>query len=157
MEHLQEQLAGYIVAATMEVFETMIFMDIQAGDMQVGNDIMVTADISSCIGLAGDVRGLVGVHCPGEVAMGITAAMLGMEFDEINEDVQDAVGEIVNMVAGGIKVGLAEQKKDTQLTVPTTVVGKSLRTGGLSGGTRLMVPFSVEQGTFGVEMKFVPF
>lgn len=155
MEHLLKQLEKYIVAATMEVFETMVFMDIQAGEMQTGKDVVFASEISSCIGLAGDVRGLVGVHCPGAVAMGITAAMLGMEIDELNEDVKDAVGEIVNMVAGGIKIGLAEQQKDIQLAVPTTIVGKSLRTGGLAGTIRLMVPFSTEYGTLGIEMRFV--
>jgi len=155
LDHLLKQLEKYIVAATMEVFETMVFMDIQAGEMQTGKEDVIGSDVSSCIGIAGDVRGLVGVHCPEIVARGITAAMLGMELDEVDEDVNDAVGEIVNMVAGGIKIGLAEQGKDIQLAVPITVTGKSLRTGGLAGTTRLMVPFSTEHGTLGIEVRFV--
>ena len=49
------------------------------------------------IGLAGTHKGVLAIHIPNKVAMAITSSFLGMEVDEINEDVKDAVGELANM------------------------------------------------------------
>ena len=87
--------------------------------------------------------------------MGITGAMLGMEVTELDEDAKDAIGEIANMVAGGLKEALAASGRKIELAIPTTVIGKSIRTSGLSGATRVMVPFSCPLGRFGVELRFI--
>ena len=152
---MESDLEGYIVESTTEIFETMVFMELQPGERHLGSDIDMNGDITSCIGLAGDIRGLIGVHCPLGVATGITGAMLGMEFDEITDDVKDAIGEIGNMIAGGVKVGLAGIDKDIQLAVPTIVCGKSLHIGGPARGSSVVIPFHVDAGTFYVEMRYM--
>ena len=152
---MESDLEKYIIASTKEVFETMVFIPLQPGEKHIGSDIDMGADLASCIGLAGDIRGLIGVHCPLSVATGITGAMLGLEIDEIDDDVKDAIGEIANMIAGGVKVGLAGNNKDIQLAVPTTVCGKSLRIGGPARGSSLVIPFTVDAGTFYVEMRYM--
>ena len=42
------------------------------------------------------------------VAMTITGSFLGMDVEEMNEDVEDAVGELANMLGGDIKSALSE-------------------------------------------------
>lgn len=152
---MEPDLEKYIIESTTEIFETMVFVELQPGKRHIGSDIDMDADIASCIGFGGDIRGLIGVHCPLDVATGITGAMLGMEFDEITDDVKDAIGEIANMIAGGVKTGLAGSNKDIQLAVPSTACGKSLRIGGPARGSSLVVPFTVDAGTFYVEMRYM--
>ncbi len=149
------ELEKFIQEATLEVFATMVFMDIEAGAPLVNSTETIESNISSLIGLAGDVRGILAVKCPASVATGITGAMLGMDIAEIDEDVKDAMGEIANMIAGGLKVALAPFEKNIELAIPTTVVGESLRTSGLAGADQFLIPFTTPAGQFGVELKYV--
>jgi Chemotaxis phosphatase CheX len=53
-----------------------------------------------------DGRGLIGtgsISCSGSAACHMTSQMLGTEYQEMNEDVLDAVSEIANMIIGGFK------------------------------------------------------
>lgn len=136
----------------MDVFASMVFIDIGP---ETGDSGEVDADLSSMIGLAGDLKGILAVKCPADVAMAITGAMLGMEVSELAEDVKDAIGEIANMIAGGLKESLAGCDKKIELAIPTTAIGKSIRTSGLSTASLVQVPFRVPQGSFSVELRYV--
>lgn len=149
------QLGRYITEATQEVFATMIFMDLEPGETRENEKPNIDANLSSMIGLAGDLRGIISVLCPAAVAQGITGAMLGMDVTELDEDVKDAIGEIANMVAGGLKEAIAGDKKNIELAIPTTVIGKGIRTSGLKGATSVWVPFVTPMGEFGIEIKYV--
>ncbi|WP_456388170.1 chemotaxis protein CheX [Desulfolithobacter sp.] len=149
------ELAKYIQEATSDVFASMIFLDIEPGEALENEDSVLESNISSMIGLAGDLKGLLAVHCPAEVARKITGSMLGMEVEEIDDDVKDAIGEIANMVAGGLKTSLARDGKDVQLAIPTAIVGSSIRASGLSGAQRVVVPFRISSGEFAIELKYV--
>ncbi|RKY36873.1 MAG: hypothetical protein DRP78_02585 [Candidatus Omnitrophota bacterium] len=65
--------------------------------------VLAPADISAVIGLAGDVEGWVAVCFSKNALLKIASNMLAEEKGFIDRDVQDVVGEIVNMVAGGSK------------------------------------------------------
>jgi len=145
----------YIIDAVLEVFATMIFIDIKSGDSMTGQEDSIDSNLTSMIGLAGDLQGVLAVHCPKDAALGITGAMLGMTVDDINEDVLDAIGEIANMVAGGLKTSLAGDNITTELAIPTTVLGKAVRTSGQAGVSRFILPFATPVGDFGVELKYV--
>lgn len=148
-------LEKYIVDATLEVFATMIFIEITPGAPMKSQDNVIDSNLTSMIGLAGDLKGVLAVHCPEKTAKGITGAMLGMDVEEMDEDVKDAIGEIANMVAGSLKTALASEGTNTELAIPTTVIGKSLRTAGLSGASRFIIPFSNPAGDFGIELKYI--
>lgn len=148
-------LQQYITEAALEVFASMIFIEITPGAPTGGEDAAIDSNLTSMIGLAGDLRGVLSVHCPEKTALGITGAMLGMEMGEMDEDVKDAIGEITNMVAGGLKTALLSEEKDTELAIPTTAIGRCIRTSGLSGATSFMVPFHTPAGDFGIELRYV--
>lgn len=149
------ELEKYVIDATLEVFASMIFIDIVPEPPFGAPTAFIDPNLSSFIGLAGDLKGVLAVHCPSALALAITSAMLGMEVTELEEDAKDAIGEIVNMVAGGLKVALASVGRKIELALPSTVIGNSIRTSGLSGASRVMVPFVSPIGRFGVELRFI--
>lgn len=87
--------------------------------------------------------------------MAITGGFLGMDVDELNEDVKDAIGEIANMVAGNLKTAFAGYGVKLELAIPTSIVGESYRVGGMPGAKRIAVPFGMESGKFLVEFKYI--
>lgn len=148
-------LGKIISAATSEIFETMIFMEMSAGDAVMDKNAAFPSQITGNLGLAGGLKGTLAVHCPENIAVAITGALLGMEVEGIDDDVKDTIGEITNMIAGGIKTYLAGEDRDLKLSIPTVVVGKSYRIAGMSGAHRVVVPFTLAEGQFWVELKFV--
>jgi chemotaxis protein CheX len=144
-----------IVSATTDVFSTMLMVDLVIGDPVEGPGGEFASNITSMLGLGGDIRGMLAVHCPAVVAKAITGGFLGMDVDELNEDVKDAIGEIANMVAGNLKIAFAGYDMKIELAIPTSIVGESYRVGGMLGARRVAVPFEMGSGQFLVELKYI--
>lgn len=148
-------LEKYITDAVMDIFATMIFIDIVPQKSLPEQNVSADSGLTCMIGLAGDFKGALIINCPEKTAKGITGAMLGMEMDEMDEDVQDAIGEIANMVAGGLKLSLSGENMGTELAIPTTVIGKSVRAAAQPGGKQFAIPFSTPAGEFSVALKYI--
>ena len=144
-----------IIDGTREVFTTMLMVELEIGDLIEGKGGDVQANITSMLGLGKDIRGMLAVHCPANVAKEITGTFLGMEVQELDGDVKDAIGEIANMVAGNLKIFFQENGQDIELAIPTTVVGDSFHTSGMFGATRVAVPFTMNGSTFLIELKYM--
>ncbi len=145
-----------IVTATRCVFSTMLGRDIAPDAEDCSTDISLSGGISGMLGFSGDLSGMLSLHCPAGVATGITGSFLGMEVADINEDVKDAIGEMVNMLTGGLKEALAQSGLDIRLAIPTTIAGRSFRIASGSAENRVCVPFTLEEGRFFVEVKYKP-
>ena len=146
------ELKSAIVAATQDIFSTMLMLD--ATPAEQAPEAQFVSNISGMIGVSGDLSAMVTVHCPESVATGITAAFLGIEVAEINDDVKDAIGELVNMITGGIKDALSQSGLAVKLAVPTIVAGRSFRIACQGAHGREIVAFTLAEGTFLVEMKY---
>ncbi len=154
MEDDKTIIKEQIIATVKEIYSTMIFMDVEYTDDSRVSETLATG-VSSIIGLGGDVQGVISVHMETDAALKTTENLLGISLEEIDEDVKDAIGELVNMIAGGIKIHFSDNDINTELAIPSTIVGKGYKTGGLSGATTVTVPFCSEGGAFTVELKYV--
>ncbi len=144
-----------IIDGTEEVFSTMLMVELETGKPINGKGGEVESNLTSMLGLGKDIKGMLAVHCPAVVAKDITGTFLGLEVQELDDDVKDAIGEIANMVAGNLKIFFQEHDINIELAIPTTIVGKSFRTAGMSGATRVAVPFTMNGATFLIELKYV--
>ena len=79
--------------------------------------------ISGIIGLAGNLKGLLAIHLPNATALAVTTAFLGMDVEEIDDDVRDAIGELANMVAGSLKSAIDPSGSDIKLSMPSAIHG----------------------------------
>lgn len=143
-----------ITDAVTDVFSTMLMMEITPHPPCSDSLLSVPAGASGMLGFSGDVAGMLTIHCPQAVALSITCGFLGMEVAEIDEDVKDAISELVNMVTGGLKDSLAKQQRDIKLAIPTTIAGRSFRITSKSDLGQLCLPFDIEAGRFYVELKY---
>ena len=143
-----------IVAATTEIFETMLMMSAKAGEPLVDKMRPFKRSVSGIIGMAGLYKGMLAIHLPEHVAMAITSNFLGMEVDQINADVQDAVGELANMLGGSLKTALSDNGKDIQLSIPSAVCGSEYTLDCSTNKTSgVFVPFALPEGDFLVELQ----
>jgi len=135
--------------ATCEVFEIML-------GTSLGNATeespQVVADFTAMVGLAGSLCGVVGLRTSSQSARRMAAKMLGCDEVGVNENVQDALGEICNMIAGGFKAKIAGLADGCALSVPTVISGKDYALYSLANGERFEVIFSFEGNPLSVTL-----
>lgn len=148
----EEQLARFVIDATNEVFSTMVMMNPE-DDYPLSTPVQhFQCSITGLIGFAGTYSGTISIHCPTTLAMKITANMLGMECEEVNEDLNDAIGEIANMLGGSVKQVLSKGGLDVRLSTPTVISGEAYTVNSLSAGDCTVIPFIVDAEKFLVEL-----
>ena len=100
-------------------------------------------DISGIIGLTGEARGAVVISLKQELAMKLTSILTGAEYTKMDDDVVDAVGEILNIIAGNVKQEL-EDAFSLVISLPTIVKGKEHSINWPDSQTRVIcIPFVV--------------
>lgn len=151
----QARIGEEIVKGIKDVFSTMLMVDLDDEAALINQRLSLPSNLSSMIGLGGGIRGVLAIHCPAAVAKAITSSFLGMEVDDLNEDVKDAIGEIANMVAGNLKISFADEGIDIELAIPTSVVGESFNICGAAKAQRVIVPLKMHNDPFWVELMYV--
>lgn len=84
------------------------------------------AQIAGTVAFAGAWTGYVSVVTSSLAARRITAALLGMDDSEVDAQVHDALGEVVNMLAGGFRTRMVQPGEAWAITVPLVATGEAL-------------------------------
>jgi len=91
-------------SACKMVFKRFVGADIKAERPYYAGEKEVSGwDLFGIIGFSGDARGSLVIAMKRELAFKLTAALTGKIYTELESDVLDAVGELVNIIAGHVK------------------------------------------------------
>ena len=113
------------VNSTLETFKSFIGFELVAGHPHfLGRITDSEYDISAVIGLSGDVRGAVVISMNKDFATKIVDALVGPKYTDMEDDITDAIGEIVNIIAGNIKQYVQGGEK-IAISLPTVIKGKA--------------------------------
>ena len=108
----------------------------------VGKEAFLDWDLSALIALSGEVKGLVAISMKNPTASKITAKLTGLE-DFSSDDMADAVGEIVNIIAGNVKKNLEEMFKII-ISLPKVIKGMAHMVAIPDDRIRLLcIPFTI--------------
>ena len=105
--------------AAREVFELMLGCKLTVPETVSENNLSIT----SMVGLAGKLCGVLSVRCDGRAAALMTSKMLGVDVDKVGAEMSDAMGEIANMVAGNFKNKISGLGDSCMLSPPTVITG----------------------------------
>jgi len=85
-----------------------------------------TGSVTGVLGVHGNVSGFVTINIAERLAMNLVNYLLQEQFDHLCGQVIDGVGELTNMIAGGVKKGLAGTPWGFgNVTVPSVIVGQN--------------------------------
>ena len=122
----QEVSRDVLEHATRDIFEMMIFMGVERVDPTEfkhldGNSLLGTITFN------GGIEGCFGFCCSDASAKAVAASMLGLDPDDevADQDVNDAIGEVVNMVMGSIKAAQSVLH-DVHVSIPTVIRGRGI-------------------------------
>ena len=138
-----EQYIQPFVQVTTMVFKSMLQCDIKPDRAYfIGKEAFMDWDISALIALTGEVKGLVAISMKKETASRITSELTGSESIS-TPDMVDAVGELVNIIAGNVKKNL-EDLFNIIISLPKVVSGKAHAIVIPEDRIRLLcIPFSI--------------
>jgi chemotaxis protein CheX len=141
-----------LLAATEEVFETMVFKPVSRQDPIADDSVRPKSNVVASVAFAGHRRGLVAFHSSLGTARVIAGAMLGMSAEDINGEMPDAIGEIANMIAGSFRTKLAASEPPCAIAVPTVTIGSDFSTKYMSQSHRVLCPFRMDDESIYVEL-----
>jgi chemotaxis protein CheX len=126
------------------VFKEFIGCDLEADRPYFAEKESVNNwDISAVIGLTGEARGAVVISMKSSLAIRFTDILTGSSHIEPDEEVVDAIGEIVNIIAGNVKKNLEESFR-LIISLPTIVQGSNHVIRWPAGNTRIIcIPFNI--------------
>jgi chemotaxis protein CheX len=142
-----DELEELLKAAVGDVFRTMLNFDTRC--IPFGADPMDgEAHIAGSVGFIGAMTGVVYIYTTAAFARTMTSRMVGMAEPEIDGDemVNDAVGELANMIVGSLKSNLAERGLPCVLTIPSIVRGSNFYIEAVSSATRRVACFRCDDG-----------
>ncbi|OGP71300.1 MAG: chemotaxis protein CheX [Deltaproteobacteria bacterium RBG_13_60_28] len=142
------------LSATLEVLQTMAFMEARPGTPVVKKNDNSYGDVSGIIGITGPVKGSMSITFSRDCIIKIVANMLGEEFREINGDIRDATGELTNMISGVARQKLEDLGYKFQSSLPTTVSGPKHQVKHRCEALTIAIPFETQAGSFVVEVSF---
>jgi chemotaxis protein CheX len=142
-----------IVRAMASVFETMLRRPIElAGVVESGpwltpaNPDRPEPQVVGIVGFLGEVNGLIYLYFENSFAVECTSILLGITAFEAtaagDETVNDAIGEISNMIVGSFKSGLYDTGLSCRLTVPSILRASDFRIEATRSAKRLIYLFN---------------
>jgi chemotaxis protein CheX len=135
--------------AVREVFDIMLGCKLEAS----GEPPSSPGDLTAMVGLAGLLCGLVTLRCTAKSAASMASRLLGMEIQQSDRQMFDAIGEITNMVAGNFKNKLTGIADKCMLSVPTVITGSNYNCRAMADGAPLQVTVMFEQAPVSIAVE----
>jgi chemotaxis protein CheX len=111
-------------ASVEEVFRLMLGVNCQRDSAPIAPG---PESVTAVVGFGGLLSGACVFTSDRAAALKIAGHMVGMEFEEIDDTVKDAIGEICNMLAGAWKGKVPELAANCGLSVPAVITGRDYR------------------------------
>lgn len=139
-------LEEIMLGAAQEVFGSMVFLPLERSTDLVP-DTGDTAFLAT-ITFIGDLEGCFGISCNHAATQAVAASMLCLTPGEpLGEtEITDALGEIANMIMGGIKTRVQQEIAKIDISVPCVIRGRQLQNRVGEGMSRIVI-----QATLGPE------
>lgn len=132
-EVIMERIAGVdiktaIVNSVIDVFYTMLDMEVTAIQEIPESFIEENRTVGS-VTFAGEVDGMFNIQVNDDFGRAMTAAMLGMDVDEVEseEEVYDVIREVSNIIGGNLKSNFVDAGLSCVLSTPSITNGRDFK------------------------------
>ena len=137
------------IMSSKKVFDLMIKVPLTIGKPRLRQADDGKYAVSAVIGLGGAVTGCVILGFSQRVALALAGGLAGTPFQNVDADCVDALGEIVNMIAGHAKTELPGGL--STLSVPNVISGDH-RVHYPTGIPPIVIPCQTQAGPFSIEV-----
>lgn len=121
-------IASTVTDSLIELFDAMLSMELELSDDSATEE-PEGARITGSVRLAGRVMGCINIQVTEQFSYQMTAAMLGIEPDDIEgeEEVKDVISEVCNIVGGNLKSKFCDSGMTCELSPPSFTRGNDFQ------------------------------
>lgn len=159
-----------VADAVKKVFSTMLQIDVEhEKTLVIGDDGIDESEqplpvncpmVAGSVGFIGSVNGVIYLFFEETIALELTGSFLGMTAEEVeqedHETINDALGEMTNMIVGTFKNRLCDHGLNCRLTVPSILRGNTFCIETTSSVVQRFYHFSYGGCRFGAELFLKP-
>ncbi|HOO47692.1 MAG TPA: chemotaxis protein CheX [Deltaproteobacteria bacterium] len=146
------KLVNPFIDATIHVLSSMAFTTAHVGKPYLKKDNLAKGDVTGIVGLIGETRGTLSISFSQQCILTIVSNMFGEKISEINEEVQDAVGELLNIISGQARQKLEGMGRVLKGAIPTVISGKNHSITHITSHSIIAIPFETDTGKFTIEI-----
>ncbi|GFO67333.1 chemotaxis protein CheX [Geomonas limicola] len=147
----EEDLIGHLNNDVLEIFSTMVGGGVLSSK-KAETETHFNDSVSAMVGFAGGYNGMIAINASRKQALRFAAQMLGMEVDECEEEMADALGEIANMIGGSFKHHFVKDGHEVKLSTPSVISGGEYEMTVCSLPDTLTLQFETEEESFTVSL-----
>ena len=140
------------IESTLRSLEMMAGITAEKIGLEVKDDHITAYEISSIIGITGETTGSIIISMPERLACKIASNMLMETITQLDRNVEDAIGEIGNILVGDARRSLMQDGHSLNISIPTVVIGKGHRISRPGDIPCIAIPFTTEFGDFEVNV-----
>lgn len=138
------------IASIKNVFSTMMQLEVRVEEPTLKELHTAKYDASAIIGLSGEVVGSVILSLPGDTAERVAGLFTGTEMSLQHPDFPDAIGELVNMIAGGAKAQFP--LKSVSISTPSVILGEHHSVLKQKEIQSIVIPCTTDCGELAIEV-----
>ena len=133
-----------LLAGAKEIFETMIFINLEESSEQ--EDTIEGDSLLGSITFKGGLDGCFAICGSVPSAKTIALNMLAMDpSEELSEaEISDAIGEVTNMVMGGVKSRILDAVGNIEVSIPMVTSGQGLENSLGEGAIKALVKVKLD-------------
>ncbi len=143
---------NYFIESTLHVLETTASVDVKRKKAFVKKGQAAYGDISGVLKFAGDVNGSAAISFDKEAILSIVSIMFGEEMKQLDDEIKDAVGEVINMVSGQVSMKFTQDGKQVKVELSEIIMGEGQVIVHAYDLPVLSIPFNTGTGRFIIEL-----
>lgn len=153
MPALELDVRGFMTKSVLHVFATMlsIRLDVLPPEEEVTFE---GEKVVGSVNFVGKMNGVVHIHVTDVFAKQMTASMLGIKPEQVRSvaNIDDAIGELTNMLGGNLKSRLADHGFPCVLSIPSVTRGKDFNIQNVEGTRKERIGFRAQTNSLLVEL-----
>lgn len=161
--NMNEELSDAIMESVQDIFHGFLALELCPGeengpvgqtDHKMVEALVALHETSMVVGFTGALRGGVRIETSTLTALNLAGALAGKSFESLSGNVLDILGELVDLVAGGLCTRLSSYGQ-IHLTPPIVVVGSQYTLNNSRIFSRVRQFFQVNGDNFFVECYYL--
>jgi chemotaxis protein CheX len=144
------------ITSTRQMMQTMAgIREFKKVELNAEHELKSHYDVSAVIGLTGAAKGTIVLSFSETIALGILARLVGERVTVFDKDTCDAVGEMVNIIAGSASAALSRGTNALiNRSIPSVVLGRGHRIHHPPNIPCINIFFRTEIGEFAMQVSF---
>lgn len=142
------------LSATIKTLEVQANTPVTPQKPYLKKDSNQNIAIAGVISLVSDkFSGSVALCFPKDVFLKIYENMFGEKHESITKELEDAAGELLNIIYGQVKIELNSKGYDFKKALPTVFTGEKINVSQQGKSPAVVIPFQINGGTFFIEIE----